>query len=130
MTTVRRILVADDEAAIRDLLAFNLDAEGFEVVTASDGVEARQLALEGWADVILLDVMMPGLDGLDVLAAVKANQATSEVPVVLLTAKAADSEIWAGWQAGADYYITKPFELDEVLAFLHYVAQESERASG
>jgi DNA-binding response OmpR family regulator len=113
-----RILVADDDDAIRNLLALNLRAEGFDVVTATNGEEAWRLARDACPDLVVLDVMMPERDGLDVLASLKAHPRTKDVPVVLLTAKASDAEVWEGWRAGADYYITKPFELDELLHFV------------
>jgi DNA-binding response OmpR family regulator len=120
-TPARRILVADDDPAIRDLLGVILTAEGFEVVHAADGHEAWTLAQQAMPELIVLDVMMPERDGLDVLASLKANPRTKDIPVVLLTAKATDADVWEGWQAGADYYMTKPFVLDELLHFVEYL---------
>jgi DNA-binding response OmpR family regulator len=111
----QRILVADDDAAILELLAFNFQAEGFEVVTATNGDMAWDLARNARPDLVVLDVMMPERDGLDVLTSLKAHPRTQQIPVVLLTAKASDAEMWEGWRAGADSYITKPFNLDELL---------------
>jgi DNA-binding response OmpR family regulator len=119
---VRRVLVADDEATIRQLLELNLRAEGLEVVVCGDGDDAYHALRSGPVpDLIILDVMMPGRDGLDLLRDLRSDPATSEVPVVLLTAKATDAEVWEGWTAGADYYITKPFDLDELLTFIRYL---------
>lgn len=118
---MRRILIADDDPDILELLAFNLKAEGFEVLEASDGAEAWAMARNAAPDLVVLDVMMPERDGLDVLASLKAHPRTRDIPVVLLTAKATDAEVWQGWRAGADYYITKPFNLDELLHFLEYL---------
>jgi DNA-binding response OmpR family regulator len=120
-TTVRRVLVADDDPDILDLLTLNLECHGYQVYTAADGEEARQLALELVPDLIVLDVMMPKLDGLEVLTILKAHAQTRDIPVVMLTAKASDSDVWQGWQAGADYYITKPFDLDELMRFIGYL---------
>jgi len=114
----RRVLVADDDPDIRTLLSFNLTAEGFHVLSASDGDEAWSLARNAAPDLIVLDVMMPERDGLDVLTSLKAHPRTREVPVVLLTARTADADLWEGWRAGADYYMTKPFNLDEFLRFV------------
>ena len=118
---VRRVLVADDDPDILDLLTLNLECHGYQVYPACDGEEARSLALQLVPDLIVLDVMMPKLDGLEVLAALKAHSQTREIPVVMLTAKASDSDVWQGWQAGADYYITKPFDLDELMRFIGYL---------
>lgn len=118
MSEYRRVLVADDDPDIRQLLSFNLTAEGFHVLAACDGDEAWMLARNAAPDLIVLDVMMPERDGLDVLASLKAHPRTRDVPVVLLTAKASDADVWDGWRAGADYYMTKPFNLDEFLRFV------------
>ena len=120
-TTVRRVLVADDDPDILDLLTLNLECHGYQVHGAHDGEEAREMALRLIPDLIVLDVMMPKLDGLEVLAALKAHAQTRDIPVVMLTAKASDSDVWQGWQAGADYYITKPFDLDELMRFIGYL---------
>lgn len=124
-TTVRRVLVADDDPDILDLLTLNLECHGYQVHPAVDGEEARNLALRLIPDLIVLDVMMPKMDGLEVLAALKAHPQTRDIPVVMLTAKASDSDVWQGWQAGADYYITKPFDLDELMRFIGYLQVNS-----
>lgn len=116
--TTRCCLVVDDDPAIRDILVMNLEAEGMNVQTAENGDDALVLARELLPDLIVLDVMMPGRDGYAVLAELKADSATSEIPVVLLTAKAADDDVWEGWKSGADYYITKPFNVDELMYFI------------
>jgi DNA-binding response OmpR family regulator len=117
----RRVLIADDDPAILDLLALNLTAEGFEVLAATNGDDAWSIARNAVPDLIVLDVMMPERNGLDVLASLKSHPRTRHIPVVLLTAKATDAELWEGWRAGADYYITKPFNLDELLHFVDYL---------
>ncbi|MDQ1438244.1 MAG: two-component system, OmpR family, phosphate regulon response regulator PhoB [Acidimicrobiaceae bacterium] len=121
MEETRRVLVADDDPAILDLLTFNLKAEGFDVLAATDGDQAWSLARHAVPDLVVLDVMMPQRDGLDVLGSLKSHPRTRHIPVVLLTAKASDAEVWEGWRAGADYYITKPFSLDELLHFVEYL---------
>ena len=118
---VRRVVVADDDADIVDILTFNLQAAGYEVQSASDGETAKELVLTTRPDLVVLDVMMPKLDGLQVLADLKANPDTRAIPVVMLTAKASDNDLWEGWDAGADYYITKPFDLEELLRFIGYL---------
>lgn len=113
-----RVLVADDDDDVRRLLVANLELEGYDVSDCDNGDDARDMARTIAPDVIVLDVMMPRRDGFDVLAALKSNPATRGIPVVLLSAKAGDDDVWQGWRAGADYYVTKPFNLDELLRFI------------
>ena len=120
-TTVRRILLADDDPSIRQVLTYNLRAEGFEVEAVEHGGLVCEALLEQPPDLLILDLMMPERDGLEVLRDIRDDVRLAHIPVVLLTAKATDQEVWAGWQAGADYYITKPFDLDEILNFLRYL---------
>ena len=117
-----RVLVADDDPDIRFILRANLEAEGMAVDEAPDGVQALALAAGLRPDVLVLDVMMPGRDGLDVLAALRADPATADMPVLVLSAKAGDGDIWEGWRAGADIYLTKPFEVDLVVKHVRALA--------
>jgi DNA-binding response OmpR family regulator len=122
-----RVLWADDDPLIRTVMAMNLEAEGFEVQTVADGDAAYEEAVRIHPDVLVLDIMMPGRDGYAVLRALRLNPETAEVPVVLLSAKATDAEVWEGWKAGADYYITKPFDPTELTDFIdHLVLEPSE----
>ena len=118
---VRRVVVADDDPDILGILTLNLEAAGYTVLSAADGEAARDLVLSSLPDLVVLDVMMPKMDGLEVLGVLKAHAQTREIPVVMLTAKASDNDLWAGWDAGADYYITKPFDLEELLRFISYL---------
>ena len=118
----RTILVIDDDPVIQKLLSVNFEMEGYRVVTASDGIEG--LAQVGIAnpDVILLDVMMPRMDGLAVARKLKSDPATKDIPIVLLSAKAQSTDIQGGLEAGAEDYVTKPFDplelLDKVAALI------------
>ena len=114
----RRCLVVDDDPAIREILVTNLAAEGMEVHTAENGDDALHLARDLLPDLIVLDVMMPGRDGYAVLGELKSDVATADIPVVLLTAKGGEDDVWEGWKSGADYYITKPFSVDELMYFV------------
>jgi CheY-like chemotaxis protein len=106
------VLVVDDDATIRRLLQITLETEGFAVVTASDGVEGLRRAQEDpRPDLVLLDIMMPGMDGLQVCHTLKNDDATRELPIVLLSAKAQSHDIELGMRVGADDYITKPPDL-------------------
>ena len=113
-----RVLVADDDPDVLRVLVHNLEAEGFRVTTCDNGDDAHDIARTTAPDLIILDVMMPRRDGLDVLTSLKANPLTRDIPVVVLSAKSNDEDVWHGWRAGADYYVTKPFELDELLRFV------------
>jgi DNA-binding response OmpR family regulator len=119
---VIRVLVADDDADIRYILRVNLEAEGLAVDEAVDGAQALTLAAALGPDVVVLDVMMPGRDGLDVLTALRATAATADLPVIVLSAKANDEDIWQGWRAGADIYLTKPFDVDLVVKHVKALA--------
>ena len=118
----RRVLVVDDELYIRNILDFSLNSEGFEVITAADGEEALKKALELIPDLIVLDVMMPKIDGFEVCRAVKAKAETKEIPVILLTARDTDADRKKGKEVNCDAYITKPFSpnmlADKVHEFL------------
>jgi DNA-binding response OmpR family regulator len=113
-----RVLWADDDPMIRTVMAMNLEAEGFNVETVADGDAAYEAAVRICPDILVLDIMMPGRDGYAVLRALRSNPVTAGVPVVLLSAKATDEEVWEGWKAGADYYITKPFNPTELTDFI------------
>lgn len=114
----QRILVVDDEEHIRFLVKTNLERGGYEVTTATNGREALESVAEQAPDLLVLDVMMPEMDGLEVLKNLKADPATSAIPVVMLTAKGQDSDVFHGWQSGADLYLTKPFHPRELIVFV------------
>jgi len=109
-----RILIVEDERGIADFLEHALESEGFATASAADGEEGERLALAGDVDLVLLDVMLPGRSGLDVLATIRERR--PELPVILLTALGQKGDVVTGLDRGADDYITKPFDLDELLA--------------
>lgn len=113
MSDAGRILVADDESAQRRLLRAYLSKEGFTIVEADNGLDALSLLRRGEADVALLDVMMPGLDGFEVVRRIRAE---STVPIILLTARGEETNRVAGLELGADDYVVKPFSAPEVVA--------------
>ena len=104
-----RVLVVDDEEEIRELCRVNLEFEGFEVLEAGDGFEALQVVHDHHPDLVFLDLMMPGMDGWDVLKAMKEDDATADIPVILLTAKTGEDDQMRGWQEGILEYVSKPF---------------------
>jgi DNA-binding response OmpR family regulator len=105
-----RVLVVDDDPVIQKLLKVNFEMEGYEVLSAADGAEGLDQATSGSPDVIILDVMMPKMNGLEVLAALKAEDSTKDIPVILLSAKAQAGDVQAGLDRGANAYVTKPFD--------------------
>lgn len=109
MTDKKRVLVVDDEPDVLLLCRVNLEFEGYEVATAPDGEAGLAACRDLLPDVVLLDVMMPKMDGWQVLEAIKADPDVAHVPVVMLTAKVQDEDQIRGWSAGAAEYITKPF---------------------
>lgn len=109
----KTILIVDDEAPIRDILVYNLEKEGYKTIEASDGVTAVNVALEQSPDLILLDIMLPKLDGLSVCKRIKNSL---NVPILMLTAKDGEIDKILGLELGADDYITKPFSVRELVA--------------
>ena len=109
------MLVVDDDEAIRRMVAFAFELEGYDVASACDGIEAIVTAESFHPDVMVLDIMMPRMDGLTVLGHLRKQPATAAVPVVLLSAKADSADVAIGRRAGASDYITKPFETDDLL---------------
>lgn len=108
-----KILVADDEAQIRDLLHLYLEKDGYEVIEASDGMEVLRLIQSEEIDLLILDIMMPGMDGYRVLRHIREN---SNIPVIILSAKSEDADKILGLDMGADDYMTKPFQPLEAVA--------------
>lgn len=108
------ILVADDDADIRDVVTFKLGNAGHTVLVAHDGSEALNIARERPLNLAILDVRMPGLTGVEVCRRLRREPMTARLPVILLTAQSEESDVEAGFEAGADDYITKPFSPREV----------------
>lgn len=118
MARQRKILVVDDERHIVRLIQVNLERAGYQVVTAFDGKEGLKKVEAEKPDLIVLDVMMPYMDGFEVLKRLQANQSTRNIPVVMLTAKAQDADVFRGWSSGVSAYLTKPFNPLELLTFV------------
>jgi two-component system phosphate regulon response regulator PhoB len=109
MAAKERLLVVDDEEDILELVRYNLSKEGYDVTCAASGETALQQARRDLPDLILLDLMLPGVGGLDVCKLLKGDERTARVPIVMLTAKSEESDVVLGLEMGADDYITKPF---------------------
>ena len=110
-----KILVVDDEEHILELIRYNLDASGYEVIEASDGDDAVKKAINEVPDLILLDLMLPGKDGYDVCRELRSNGKTKAVPIIMLTAKSQDLDKIIGLELGSDDYITKPYSPKELI---------------
>ena len=117
-----RVLVVDDDAVIRQLVVVNLELEGFEVHTAVDGADCLEQVREIAPQVITLDIMMPKIDGWDVAARLREDPATADIKVIMLTARAQEADVKRGARAGVDYYLTKPFDPDELVGVVRRLA--------
>lgn len=129
-TDSKRILVVDDERHIVRLIQVNLEREGYQVLTSFDGKDGLQKAKTEHPDLVVLDVMMPFMDGFEVLKSMKADPATASIPVIMLTAKAQDADVFRGWSSGVDCYLTKPFNPMELLTFVRRIFQSYEEDAG
>jgi two-component system, OmpR family, alkaline phosphatase synthesis response regulator PhoP len=125
-----RILVVDDEEDILELVRYNLTKDGYKVTCVASGEAALASAKDQVPDLVVLDLMLPGVDGLDVCRALKADAKTAHVPIVMLTAKGEEADIVTGLELGADDYMTKPFSPRVLLARIRSVLRKTSRAEG
>jgi two-component system alkaline phosphatase synthesis response regulator PhoP/two-component system response regulator VicR len=114
----QKVLVCDDERHIVRLIQVNLERQGYEVVTAYDGKEGLEKVKSEKPKLIVLDVMMPYMDGFEVLKNLRREPETENIPVIMLTAKAQDADVFQGYHYGADMYLTKPFNPMELVTFV------------
>ncbi|MFA0758258.1 MAG: hypothetical protein PVTTEEND_001654 [Candidatus Fervidibacter sp.] len=126
----KRVLVVDDERHIVRLVQVNLERQGYEVLTAYDGVECLEKAKAEKPDLIILDVMMPRMDGFEALQRLKSDPETNQIPVIMLTARAQDRDVLQGYQYGADLYLTKPFSPLELISLVKRVFESQEEEEG
>lgn len=124
----RHVLIVEDEPDQQELLRFNLSREGFQVSCAENGRQALEMIRHALPDLVLLDLMLPGMDGLEVCRQIRRDAAMAHVPIVMLTAKAEDSDVVAGLELGADDYITKPYSPRVLLARVRAVMRMRKRA--
>ena len=130
MSTAKpKILVVDDDELLRDLLEFKLRSRGYEVELAEDGEAALEAASASPPDLIVLDGMMPGLDGFQVLQRLSDSGATREVPVIMLTARRQEQDVVAGLSLGAQDYLVKPFLPDELVLRIQRILNSRKRPS-
>lgn len=121
------ILIVDDEEDILELIKFNLKGEGYNILQAMTGEEAIKIAKQSGPDLIVLDLMLPGIDGLEVTRYLKNNDATTNIPIVMLTAKGEESDIVTGLELGANDYISKPFSPRELTARIRAILRRRQK---
>lgn len=125
-----KILVVDDEIHIVELIKYNLESNGYKVYTAYDGKEALKLVEEKNVDLIILDLMMPDIDGLEVCKSLKRKENTDKIPIIMLTAKGEEFDKILGLELGADDYITKPFSVRELMARVKVILRRAVSDAG
>jgi len=124
----KKILIVEDEPAIQELIKYNLQKEGYKVFSAYDGVAGTEMALEEKPDLILLDLMMPKMDGVEVCRMLKTNIRTSGIPIIMVTAKSEEADKVLGLEIGADDYLAKPFGVRELLARIKAVLRRQKKS--
>lgn len=122
-----RILVVDDDAAIAEIVCINLEMSGYEVNQAPDGIQGQAMAIQIQPDLIVLDLMLPKVDGYTVCQRLRRDDRTSDIPVLMLTALSQTQNKVEGFNAGADDYLTKPFEIEELLARVRALLRRTDR---
>jgi two-component system sensor histidine kinase/response regulator len=122
---VRKILVVDDDPMVRGLVRDVLEMEGYDVALAEDGFAALRRIDATRPDCVVLDVMMPGMDGHAVLSRIRSSDGGANLPVVMLTAASDDQQAWQAWSGGVDYFLAKPFDPSELLRYLDYLFTDS-----
>ena len=122
-----KILIVDDEVNIRQLVKYNLEKESYQIVEAEDGLQGLRLAKTEKPDLMLLDLMLPQMDGLEVCRSLKGNQATAALPIIMLTAKSEEIDKVIGLELGADDYMSKPFSPRELVARVKAVLRRSQK---
>ena len=125
-----RILAVDDEPNIVRLIQVNLERMGYQVETASNGVQALEKIRASRPDLVVSDVMMPEMDGFELLSTIRRDATLEDLPVIMLTAKAQDRNVMEGYQRGADMYLTKPFNPMELISFVKRILQSSNESDG
>ncbi|MGH4119715.1 response regulator [Clostridium sp.] len=120
-----KILVVDDEEHIQELIKFNLEKNGYKVILANNGIDAIKLAKEHLPQLMLLDLMLPGMDGLDVCKEIRKDSSMANMPIIMITAKGEEIDKIIGLELGADDYITKPFSVRELVARIKAILRRS-----
>jgi two-component system phosphate regulon response regulator PhoB len=124
-----RILIIEDERGLTEVLAYNLHREGYETVVAHDGVEGLRKAQTQPPDLVILDLMLPGMDGLEVCRQLRAGKQTARIPILMLTAKSEETDQVVGFSVGADDYVTKPFSVKVLLQRIRALQRRADSSS-
>lgn len=124
----KKILIVEDEPAIQELVKYNLQKEGYKVFSAYDGEAGAEMALEEKPDLVLLDLMLPKMDGIEVCKLLKSNTRTSGIPIIMVTAKSEETDKVLGLEMGADDYLAKPFGVRELLARIKAVLRRQKKS--
>jgi len=127
---MHRVLVVEDEVDIADLIRFNLERAGYEVLKAHDGIAGTQIAIKERPDLVVLDLMLPGRDGYGVFKELRRDARTAEIPVIMLTARAQTEDRIQGLEAGADDYLTKPFSPKELVLRVNAILKRVDAPPG
>lgn len=127
---MQRILIVEDERDIADLIGFNLERAGYEIMKAHDGIHGASMAIHEQPDLVILDLMLPGKDGFAVFKELRRDARTRDTPVIMLTARAQTEDRIQGLEAGADDYLTKPFSPKELLLRVGAILKRSNSAPG
>ncbi|QXM05830.1 response regulator transcription factor [Crassaminicella indica] len=122
----KKVLVVDDEQHIIELIQFNLESNGYDVITSENGEDAIVIAQEEMPDVIILDLMLPGIDGFEACKKIRNNEKTRKIPIIMLTAKGEETDKVLGLELGADDYLTKPFSVRELIARIKAILRRFE----
>jgi two-component system phosphate regulon response regulator PhoB len=124
-----RILIIEDERGLTDVLTYNLQRDGYETIVAHDGLDGLRKAQTQPPDLVLLDLMLPGMDGLEVCRQLRAGKQTARVPILMLTAKGEETDQVVGFSVGADDYVTKPFSVKVLLQRIRALQRRADTAS-
>jgi two-component system phosphate regulon response regulator PhoB len=130
VTQMKRVLIVEDEVDIADLIMFNLQRAGYEVLKAHDGIAGTETAIRERPDLIVLDLMLPGRDGYSVFREIRRDARTSRIPVIMLTARAQTEDRIQGLEAGADDYLTKPFSPKELVLRVNAILKRTDAPPG
>ncbi len=126
----KKVIIVDDEEDILNTLEFNLKKEGFEVIKSKSGIEGLEKIKTFKPDIVILDIMLPGMDGFSVLRNLKIDKATSSIPVIMLTARDSEIDKINGLESGADDYLSKPFSVRELIARIRVVLKRYNKEEG
>ena len=125
----RQVLVIEDDSAIAEVLEYNLEREGYDVERSSDGRDGLRVARSGMPDLVILDLMLPGIDGIEICRELRSDKATKNIPILMLTAKSEETDQIIGFSVGADDYVTKPFSVKVLMQRVRVLMSRRQKTS-